>query len=52
MDRRNLAVTSAMTAFHIATQSRFPEQLVQRMIMLRILDQLSVEFQRESLSYG
>jgi hypothetical protein len=41
-----------MTAFHIATQSRFPEQLAQWMILLCILDQLSVEFQRESLSYG
>ena len=49
MDRRHPAITAAMTAVHIASESRLPEQLSQRMGLLPLLEQLSVKFQRNAL---
>jgi hypothetical protein len=38
-----------MAAFHIASQCAFPEDLPKRMLLLIVLDQLALKFQRNLL---
>jgi hypothetical protein len=52
MKRGGLAVTSAMTALHIASQSRLPEQLSKRMLFSLIFDQLPLKFKCNFLLEG
>ena len=49
---RDLAVASAMAAFHIAAQGGFPEELFQGVFLPCVLNELPVKFKSQAAGYG
>jgi hypothetical protein len=52
MKRRYLAITSAVAAFHIASERAFPEKLPERMLFCAVFNQLTLKLESNLLLEG